>query len=109
MSDVSKDLVNFLDSDLTLNLKKGINLYLGPVRDATNVIPDNAVFVSSRGGRLPHRVMGLSSEVRFPIVFIRVRNVNYEVGHDLARAIMNILMISKIPGYLDLEPLQSEP
>lgn len=105
---VAKDLIDYIHNDGTLNLQKNVNMFLGPMQD-TSPFPDNAVFISTRGGRLPERVMGLKSEVRYPIVFINIRNRDFGVGHDLSLAIVNFLMVAKITGYFDLDPLQSEP
>lgn len=109
MPRIDRDLTNFLDNDQSISLTKGVNLFTGPVRDADPGVPDDAVFISTRGGRIPDRIMGLSYEIRSPIAFIRVRNRKYDVGHAMALSILNILRAAKITGYLDVEPLQSEP
>ena len=102
------DLVDYL-AGAGLGLTKGTNIFVGPVRDMTPQIPDNSVFVTTRGGRLPVRTMGLQEEVRSPLIFIRIRNKNYDTGYNLAKAIMTSLMSGGVAGYLDIEPMQSEP
>ena len=109
MANPALDLITMIDDDGILGLQYKVNLFLGPVRDTPTTIPDSATFINNRAGRLPDRVMGLKSEIRYPMIIIRVRNTDFQEGQSLSYAITNYMMHIKISGYLDFEPLQSGP
>jgi len=106
--DPPKAIVNALDADSSLGLTSGVNLFATPVQAVSSNIPVNAVFVYGAPGTPVMRVMGDASEVRRPVVMIRVR-WGSSAGLTKMRDIQNFLMGNAPSGYLDIASLQSEP
>lgn len=102
------DVANFI-AGAGLGLILGSNLFLGYLRAESSMIPSNAVFVSGGSARPPSRVMGESSEIRYPLVNVRVRWTRFEEGDVKARGIFDALRAANVAGYLDLSSIQSEP
>ena len=103
-----RDVASFL-AGAGLGVTLGTNMFFGPQREVSNVVPINAIFLMGRGGPAPIRSMTQVSEIRNPIVNIRVRWNKFAAGDTKVRAIQDALQGASISGYLDVEALQSEP
>ena len=105
----TRDLVDNLNTNLAA-LTTGTNLYDAQVlAPLTGVIPEDAVFVWSTGGRPPERTMGEPDEIRRIIVHFRVRHQKHAIGLTWARDILDQLRAVSISGYLDIVLLIGEP
>jgi len=102
-------IANMLDADSGLELTLGTNLFASMVRAASSTIPINAVFVYGAPGTPVLRVMGDGSEIRRPVVLVRVRWGSFVPGLAKMRAIQDFLVGNRPSGYLDIYTLQSEP
>ncbi len=106
----AKDVRDLLDSDATLGLTTGTNLFLGTQRAVGGNIPVDAVFIHGNSGIPPLRSMGEVAEVRRPLVNIRVRWSSFGPGDQKIRDIMNVLQASSVTTYLSNVLLtESEP
>lgn len=92
-----------------LALTKGANLFAGPIREVSTLIPNQCIFVNNSAGAEPQRVMGDSASFRTVIVDIRVRWDKFGTGETKARAILDAIQGASISGYLDVTPMTSDP
>ncbi len=90
--------------------KFGEDIFVGPVRPVSQIVPADTIFVNSEVTARPsQRVHTGLREIRFPPIQVRVRSNRFETGYERAMGVMNALYRSVIPGYIDTRPLQSEP
>ena len=109
MPNPSLDVANYLSS-AGIGLTLGANLFEGPIRPVSNSVPAQSVFVSApTGGFAPERTLGRTTELRRPVVQVRVRSPAWEDGQSLAQAVFETLENADIPGYLDVVMAQSQP
>lgn len=91
----------------------GVNLWVGPVRPVSDIVPVDAVFCLATEGREAERSFARGDEVRFeiryPSVQVRVRSKTYQQGYSLAKAIYNLLESADPFGYQDCKAFNSEP
>jgi hypothetical protein len=91
----------------------GTNLWVGPVRPASDVVPVQAIFVLATQGREADRVFGegdgVGYELRYPTVQVRIRSPAYIAGYQLARDCYDALQSSSPGGFMDVRAMNSEP
>lgn len=92
-----------------ISLTLGTNIFTGPLREVSDSIPKNAVFVKGLPGGLPERTMGQINELRSPLVSVQTRWTTFNGGDTKVRAIQEALHAVAINGYLDVVAQQSEP
>lgn len=105
---VLTDLVDYLDANVA-SLTKGTNLFWSRMRAASQTVPVIACFVTSAGGPPPITTMGNKHAMRFPIVDITLRHRSVTTGEALIREIQDLLQDANISGYLNVDPIMSEP
>jgi len=101
------DIANYLESQGIGTV--GTNIFVGPVRPASQYVPINSIFVLGTGGYPPQRVLQTSTELKRPSVQVRVRWSSYEDGQAKAEAVYDTLESAGISGYLDVVADQSSP
>lgn len=108
-TDIAGDVVAFLGA-AGLGLVEDQSLHPGAARDGVS-IDESSVFVTARGGRPPDRSLNpaTSTELRWPLVVVRVRHRAYVTGYALARGINEAMKGGAIAGYQDVQPQQSDP
>lgn len=109
MVDIVTDIANQIDGDSVVGLTLGTNLFSGPVKPDSSLIPKNACFIGTQPGPEPIRVMGLQKEIRSPIIEVRLRWAPFQDGRTKILAIQSLLFGVTVSGYLDLRPINSEP
>ena len=105
---VLTDFVTFIGA-AGIGLTAGTNLFIGPIKARSAVVPVDAVFATSAGGPPPERSMGQVEETRRAIVSLQVRWSTMVAGDSKIRAIQNALQGAGISGYLDVGSVESEP
>ena len=86
----------------------GTDIFIGPVRPVSTVIPQNAVFVLGTGGPAGARTHG-NGETRYPTIQVRIRDTDLIAGGVKAENVYTALEGAKVPGYSDCVGLQSAP
>jgi len=87
----------------------GENIFVGNVKQISEYMPTEAIFVLGETGRASDRVHSGLREIRFPSVQVRVRSYDFGRGVELSLSIYESLYRVILPGYIDCRPLQSEP
>ncbi len=102
MSSPADDLLTFLAA-AGLSLTVGTNAFRGPLQPAGDYVPANVVFAADAGGPPPFaRDMGGNGEARSPMVTIRLRWTDADLGRNKVYAIRDALTGASISGYLDV-------
>ena len=109
MSNPAQSVALELESQASLSLTLGTNLFIGVVRAVGTGIPINCVFVRGVGGPSPIRFMGQVKEIQRPFVNVSIRWQRFQEGDAKMRAIQNTLQAASITGFLDVVANQSEP
>lgn len=108
------DVAAYISAEST-SFTLGTNLFEGPLREHSEVIPVNCAFVTPTGGEAALRQLKGSStaatqpEIRRPTVQVRVRWDSYATCRAKAAEIHNILENGSITGYMDISARQSSP
>ena len=105
---VLDDLIDFLAA-AGLGLTHGTNLFTGPIKARSTVVPVDAVFATGAGGPPPERAMGQIEETRRAVISLQIRWSTQEAGDAKIRSIQNALQGISVSGYLDISSLESEP
>lgn len=92
-----------------IGLTAGTNLFIGGIKAPSSRIPIDSTFIGSAPGAAPERFMGEVTEIRSPMVHIRVRASAFQTGDTLIRLIQDTMQAFSISGYLDVKAVQSEP
>lgn len=87
MNATSIDIKDMLESESSLGLTFGTNLFIG--REPAT--PSNTVTIFDTAGFRPDLHMEASDKYERPSIQIRVRNVSYETGWDLINEIKDSL------------------
>ncbi|GEL75208.1 hypothetical protein [Myxococcus virescens] len=110
--DPESDVATFL-AGAGLSLVVGTNLFKGPVRPASDVIPQACVFVRVDAGAEPEPYLGgrttgsvYEADVE---VLIRGEPDRYDAPRQVARAVLVALQKASLPGYFSCVVAQSQP
>ncbi len=107
--EVDRDLVEYLDEKLP-ELVTAENLFVGPLRPVSDIVPVDAVFVLSTGGAPPDRTFRPGRvEIQYPAVQIRVRSVRKQDGMKLLFKIYDALQSVRFDRYKDVRTETSDP
>lgn len=85
------------------------NVFIGLLRGVGTSVPANSLFIAGDAGNVPSRFMGQVTEVRHPVVHIRIRWGTFGGGDTIIRVLQDFLQAVTIAGYLDVVAMQSEP
>ena len=102
-------VLDLIEADGGLAFTRGTNSFRGQPRGPNDKFPINSVFVGLQPGAPPQRFMGQVSEIRNPIISVRLRWSKFADGDSKSQAIQHSLHADSISGYLDLTTLQSAP
>ena len=65
----------------------GTDIFIGHMPDA----PDNCIALMQNGGDPPEVVGGITSQIEYPRLIVRVRNTSYSAGMSKANSILKAL------------------
>lgn len=90
----------------------GTNIFIGPPRDPSTVVPNKCVFVIATGGAAPQPYLEISGDAFRQAdlqIFIRGNVGEFAAGETYTKAIFESVQFPSLSGFIDCRPTNSYP